>query len=240
LAKSDDRLKVLPTPVVSVEKRYVIVLDDDPLIPKLLEKIIAIKCVWFSSIDELVQTRQKWAPSAVFIDIHLGRGENGLTIIPLLKDRWPDSLLLVITADLDSKYLKQALLGGADDFIRKPFDPLDLRARIQSRIGDRIHHISNEWLEYSHLKISPVLGCVQFRSRRKPLKGNAMAVLMTMVSARGTLVTRNYLRYQVWGGATISENALDKQVSEVRRVLKSIGQPVRLRSVYGKGWVLSA
>lgn len=73
--------------------QYVITLDDDPIVSKIIEKSLSLRSVSFPTITEFTQRIPNMDPLAVFVDIHLANDQSGLDIVPQLRSRWPYSQL---------------------------------------------------------------------------------------------------------------------------------------------------
>lgn len=71
---------------------------------------------------------------------------------------------------------------------------------------------------------------------RLPLGGRALAVLSTLAEAGGALVTKDELFDAVWKGLAVEDNALQAQVSQLRRVLGA--ESGRLVAAHGRGYRL--
>ena len=69
-----------------------------------------------------------------------------------------------------------------------------------------------------------------------PIGGRALAVLSELAEAGGELVTKDELMARIWPNAVVEDNALQAQVSHVRRALG--GEAVRLVAVHGRGYRL--
>ncbi len=69
-------------------------------------------------------------PDVVLLDLHLP-GEDGLSLARFLRERYPVGIIMVTGAgDLVDRVV--GLEVGADDYVTKPFDPRELRARVRS------------------------------------------------------------------------------------------------------------
>ena len=97
---------------------YIVTLDDDPVMAKIIEETLRIKNFSFASSGPLLACAAEMSPIGAFIDIHL-EGECGLDIVPKLRSFWPTTALIVISGDESDQSISQALASGADDFIRK-------------------------------------------------------------------------------------------------------------------------
>lgn len=73
-------------------------------------------------------------PDLVLLDVALPDGD-GLSLCPVIRQRWPALPILVVTARADALTRTVALSAGCTDVITKPFDPDLLLARVGSVIG---------------------------------------------------------------------------------------------------------
>jgi two-component system OmpR family response regulator len=116
-----------------MEAVRVLVVDDDPAIREMLSEYlgehgydVAVAASGVAMRAELERAR----PAVVLLDIGLP-GEDGLTLARFLRERYELGILRVTGADAGGARVA-GLEGGADDYIAKPFDPRELRARIKS------------------------------------------------------------------------------------------------------------
>lgn len=101
-----------------------IIVDDDVDICFLLTLILKnknIKSVYANSIAEAKNIFVRYKPSVVFLDNHLPDG-MGIDFIPAIKEAYPETKILMITAHNSDANKKKAVAGGAEYFIGKPFN----------------------------------------------------------------------------------------------------------------------
>jgi len=65
------------------------------------------------------------APDLIFLDLNLP-DQDGLLVIPEIKKRAPEARIMVLTSYSDYKFVGQALKNGADGYILKSNEPVDL------------------------------------------------------------------------------------------------------------------
>ena len=223
----------------AVESKYTITLDDDPMVHRLITKVTGVQSLPFAHPDALLNQSQRLQPIAAFIDIFLGFDEaTGLDIIPHLNRVWPYTPIFVITAQELDRYVGQALAVGAKDFIKKPFSYEELKARFYIRIEEAAQIKENFQFQ---------LGDVDFDSNSRELVGKknrsylspfASSILVCLIRANGTMVSRDVLKRRVWGSLKVNDNCVDRRLSEIRRGLKDVGADLTVKSKYGKGVVL--
>ena len=118
-----------------------LIVDDDASIRKMLAEYLSGHGyeVYQADSGEAMRARMaQAAPSVVLLDIGLP-GEDGLTLARFLRERYRVGIIMVTGAG-DVVDRVAGLEVGADDYIAKPFDPRELRARLKSllrRLEDR-------------------------------------------------------------------------------------------------------
>lgn len=101
-----------------------LIIDDDVDICFLLTLILKnknIHSVYVNSITEAKGAFTKYNPSIIFLDNHLPDGV-GIDFIPTIKECYPKSRILMITAHNSESNKKKAISSGAEFFIGKPFN----------------------------------------------------------------------------------------------------------------------
>jgi len=131
-------------PETSVRRPTILVVDDDPTIPALIQAAVrqdGLDVVALERGDRLIETCQRQRPVLVILDVNLP-GEHGLSLLETLrKARTIQQVpILLITGYSDPRYVEAAFSGGASDFITKPFDLRDARARINRLIQVAADH----------------------------------------------------------------------------------------------------
>ena len=111
----------------------VLVVDDDPAIRKMLAEYLGAHGYEVALAASGVAMRaeiERASPAVVLLDIGLP-GEDGLTLARYLRERHDVGIIMVTGAgDVVDRVV--GLEVGADDYIAKPFDPRELRARLKS------------------------------------------------------------------------------------------------------------
>ncbi len=78
----------------------------------------------------------------VLTDLALGRGPDGMAVLERAKDLRPETAVVMITAHGSEKIAVEAMKGGAEDYIPKPFDNDEIRVVVK-RALDR-HRLERE------------------------------------------------------------------------------------------------
>lgn len=114
-------------------KQRVLVVDDEAEIREMLAEYLGSHGFEVLTAENGVSMRAllaKSAPDVVLLDVNLP-GEDGLTLARYIRERF-DLPIIMITAAGEVVDRVVGLEVGADDYLSKPFDPRELRARIKS------------------------------------------------------------------------------------------------------------
>lgn len=217
---------------------YSISVDRDPLAASALEAITGIKFLGYSSVDAFKSHSYTYPPAAVFVDVHLGLEENGLDLIPFIREKWPYSPILVVTTEPGGDAVGHALAAGADDFLRKPFDAKELVARMRARTTQLIEKSCRDTITFGDFVLNLHLCQLSGPAGSSSMSQSDARLLQYLAQANGMLITRAELKRKLWGNVVVSDNALDKKLHDVRSTLKSTGSCVRLTSSYRQGFSL--
>ncbi|MEA2170549.1 MAG: two-component system, chemotaxis family, chemotaxis protein CheY [Solirubrobacteraceae bacterium] len=122
-------------------KRTILVVDDDPLIRRLiattLEDVAGFDIVQAEDGQAAVETAAKQHPTIVFLDIDMPR-MDGITACRELRaaEGSRSATIVMLTAATDDRAERRAGEAGADLFLTKPFSPLEI-LQLVDKIGER-------------------------------------------------------------------------------------------------------
>jgi DNA-binding response OmpR family regulator len=225
--------------MVDQAQQYTITLDDDPMVGRIIQKTLGMRSVQFTSGESLLSEADNHKPTAVFIDIHLDSGVNGLQTIPVLKAKWPFCPIIVITSDPTDEAVNEALASGADDFVRKPIRPKELTARLRTRLMDHAEKEAKQVVHTGDITVDQAHHLLRGPQGDRYLSSTEINLLLSLVQAQGTTVPRAQLKSRCWDQIAVSDNALDRKVYEVRRALRDVGSKIEVGTSYGIGFSLS-
>jgi len=126
----------------------ILIADDDELIAELASEVLidaGHACGWVTSAAAAWACVQRKRPDILLLDQAMP-GESGMTLLRRLR-RSPmlyDLPVIMFTAMSGEQDEVQAIYAGAQDFLSKPFDPVDLAARVGRLIrlrGSRPRHV---------------------------------------------------------------------------------------------------
>ena len=120
-------------------ERTVLVVDDDPVILRLLEvnfEMEGFRVLTACDGQEGVQAAKEHAPDLVVSDVMMPR-VSGLELVRQLKAdaATRDIPVILLSAKAQVDDIRSGLDAGADDYVTKPFEPLELVDRVNKLLG---------------------------------------------------------------------------------------------------------
>lgn len=172
----------------------------------------------------------------ILLDVMLPR-KDGYTVCRELRRAGVKTPLIMLTARVQEAEKILGLELGADDYVTKPFSPLELCARIKAVLR-RTAPAQAKFCRFGEVEVD-FDRCLARRSGSfvdlTPLE---FKVLAALIEARGRLLSRDQLIESVWGkGVSIMDRVVDNHILNLRRKLEPTPtQPRYLLSVRGLGY----
>ena len=174
----------------------------------------------------------------VLIDIMLP-GIDGFEVCRKIR-RLGDVPIVMVTARSDSHDVVAGLEAGADDYLKKPFDPKELSARVRAllRRSKSIGTPSN--FSFDKLEIIADEGLVRISGKEVHLTRTEFKLLIELASNSGKVLSREDLLERVWGYDYFGDSRLvDVHVRRLRtKVEIDPANPRYVVTVRGMGYKL--
>jgi two-component system response regulator QseB len=159
-------------------------------------------------------------------------GKDGLSVLKALRASGNALPVLMITARdaLDDRVT--GLDGGADDYLVKPFELAELKARIRSLLRRRAGRVESE-LIHGNLALNPITHSVRFHDALINLSAREFSLLRALLERPGAVLSRAQLEEHLypWSEA-VESNAVEFIIYTVR---KKLGASV-IENIRGVGW----
>lgn len=116
-----------------------LVVDDEPRLRQVLLHLMradGFRCFEASNGAEAIEILEKQPITLVMSDMRMPR-VDGIELLRNIKERWPDTAVVMITAVADVEVAVHCLANGAIDYLTKPFHLEEVRARVQQALEKR-------------------------------------------------------------------------------------------------------
>ena len=158
-------------------------------------------------------------------------GTSGYELCSAIKARRNVPVVFLTAAERTESELTGFAVGG-DDYVRKPFDPAVLLARVRRLLRRADPVIVHGRLKLDTARMEAVSG-----DKRATLSRTEFAVLRLL--AEGGVVSQKKLIERLWdGGSYIDENTLYVSINRLREKLRDIGMDGAVVTVRGVGYRL--
>jgi two-component system OmpR family response regulator len=167
---------------------------------------------------------------------------DGLSILATLRNvgRATPVLILSALAAVDERV--RGLRAGGDDYLTKPFDGLELTARLNALLRRRAKHTEPSVLSVGDLTIEIGTREVRRAGQTIDLKPREYGLLEFLMQRPGQVVTRTMLFESVWNyHFNAQTNVIDMHIGNLRRKISLNGQlSLMIHTVRNVGYVLDA
>jgi DNA-binding response OmpR family regulator len=220
---------------------HILVVDDDPQIRELLTEYLTaneLQVSVASSGKQMSQILANEAVDLVVLDVRLA-GEDGMAIARSLREQSAIPIVM-LTGVRDEADRVMGLELGADDYLTKPFEMMELLARVEALLRRARTMAANASDSYA---FGPVH--VDFRSAEVRREGAQIdlstleiKLLRYFVEHRGAVLARDELLDKVWGyDATPVTRTVDVHVASLRQKLEANpSKPEYIVTVHGLGY----
>lgn len=173
--------------------------------------------------------------SLVILDIGLP-DISGFEVLTRMRRAGMRMPILILTARDALTDRVSGLDRGADDYLLKPFEPVELEARVRALVrrgaGD-----PNPILKVGALTLDQSTGNVRINDRPIDLRRREIAVLTSLARRAGQIVPKERISAEVFDyDDQVGSNALELYIGRLRKKLKPDGPKIRM--LRGVGYVL--
>ena len=218
--------------------KNILIIDDDIHIGNMLEEVLAKEGYGtaraFSGTEALLYLSSN-QPDLVLLDLMLP-GLNGEEVLPRIKD----IPVIVVSAKIGIDSKVDMLLGGAADYITKPFDTKELLARIAVQLRKSSNSVSAHILKYKELTLNTDTHTVTVCDTPIKITRTEYAILKLLMENPTQVITKSVMLDRISEDTPdCVESSLKVHVSNLRKKLREITEKDYIESVWGIGFKLA-
>lgn len=227
-----------------MSKESILIVDDEKEIRNLIS--IYLKNEGFHVLEacdgeEGLQLVKKHKVHLIVLDLMMPK-VDGIEMCMKVREiaEMPIIMLTAKSQDMDKI---GGLTIGADDYVTKPFNPLELIARIKSQLRrylkmSGIHSSNKEEMEVGDLRINTATHEVFVNNERVKLTPREFAILELLVSNPGIVMSAEQIYEKVWKEEAFqSENTVMVHIRKIReRIETNPRNPQYIKTVWGVGY----
>ena len=222
----------------------ILVVDDEPEIAELVE--VYLKSEGFSVVKcgtgtEALTALDRETIDLAILDVMLP-DISGFTLCGEIRKRFRFPVLM-LTAKVEDMDKITGLTIGADDYITKPFNPLELMARVKAQLRrctryNEADKGSGDVIDFNGLVINRATHECWLYDRELGLTPLEFDILWMLCENRGQVISAERLFESVWGEKYLDRN--NTVMVHIRRLREKMGEPSRnprfIKTVWGVGY----
>lgn len=219
--------------------KRILIIDDDIYIGNVLEEVLTREGYLvfraYSGTEAMLMLSQT-KPDLVLLDLMLP-GLNGEEVLPKIKG----IPVIIISAKVDVNSKVELLLGGAADYITKPFDTKELLARIAVQLRNVSLYNASSVLNFDAITLHIDTHFVSVNDHNIKLTRTEFAILKLLMQNSSQVITKSQLLDRISEDTPdCTEGSLKMHISNLRKKLREAGGRDYIEAVWGIGFKLTA
>lgn len=218
--------------------KTIAIVDDDVHIGNMLEELLlregyAVKRA-YSGTEALYLLGQS-KPDLVLLDLMLP-GLSGEEVLVRIEG----TPVIVLSAKMDVQDKVNLLLGGACDYLTKPFDTKELLARIAVQLRKPRNQPGSRVLQAGSLALDTAARTLHVREEAVKLTRTEYAILKLLMENPRQVVSKSLILDRIGRDTPdCTERSLKQHVSNLRKKLQDSGAENCIETVWGIGFTLT-
>lgn len=215
----------------------VLIIDDDVAIGNLEEEVLeraGYRVLRAYSGTEALLSLKDERPDLILLDLMLP-GLSGEELLPKLRG----IPVIVVSAKVAVRDKVELLLGGAADYITKPFDTAELSARVAVRLREGAASPAAKLCRYGELKLDTVSRRLTVGEHNVSLTRTECAILKLLMANPEQVIAKSVLLDRISADTPdCTESSLKTHISHLRAKLRTASGKDCIEAVWGIGFRL--
>ena len=215
--------------------KRILIIDDDIHIGNVLEETLSkegYQIFRAYSGTEALFVLSKSKPDLVLLDLMLP-GLNGEDVLPQIKG----IPIIVVSAKVDIDNKVDVLLGGAVDYVTKPFNMRELLARISVHLRNSESMLVSSELTFADIVLNTNTHIAKICNTEIKLTRTEYAILKLLMQNPTQVVTKSLLLDRISTDTPdCTESSLKMHISNLRKKLREENNKDYIEAVWGIGF----
>ncbi len=227
-------------PVGNQKKRTILVIDDDRDIVETIRGNLLLDgydvlCAYDGR--EGLDMAKRHRPDLILLDLNLP-DIDGIKVCEIMRREF-DFPIVMLTARDGLSDMVLGLECGADDYVVKPFNFLELSARIKALFKRVERSLVKNYYQTQDFSIDFKTRIVLIRGKEVRLTKTEFELLELFISYPGEVLSRDFIINQIWRDSQLyhSSRAVDVHVQRLRKKIEpNVESPRYIVTVAGVGY----
>lgn len=175
----------------------------------------------------------------VILDLMLPNldGKNFTKIVRDISSEYGEPVIIMLTAKTEIEDVLDGLEIGADDYMKKPFDPRELVLRIKKFLKTSDREIKNEKYRFKDIEIDESRHIVIANGEEVELSKKEYDLLLLLIKNKDLVITRERILDKVWNSSYYTgDRTVDVYISKLRDKIPELSGCIK--TVKGVGYKL--
>ena len=218
-----------------------LVVEDDPVSARLIEQALKAENMVSEAAgcgEDGIELAKLYDFDIIVLDLRLP-DIDGYEVVRRLRAAKVPTPILILSGRSDPTDKVRGLMGGADDYLTKPFNKAELIARIQAIVRRSKGHAESV-IRTGKLLVNMDARSVEADGRRLHVTGKEYSILELLSLRKGTTLTKEMFLDHLYGGMDEPEvKIIDVFICKLRKKLaEATGGEHYIETVWGRGYVL--
>jgi two-component system cell cycle response regulator CtrA len=218
-----------------------LVIEDDPVSARLIESALKgenMVCEPADCGEDGIELAKLYDFDIIVLDLRLP-DVDGYEVVRRLRGAKAQTPVLILSGRSDPTDKVRGLVGGADDYLTKPFNKAELVARIQAIVRRSKGH-AESIIRTGKLVVNMDARSVDVEGKRLHVTGKEYSILELLSLRKGTTLTKEMFLDHLYGGMDEPElKIIDVFICKLRKKLaQATGGDHYIETVWGRGYVL--
>lgn len=219
----------------------ILIVDDERDIRELIRLHVeqhGMRALEADSGRAAITVLQRCTVDLIVLDLMMDES-SGFEVLHHLRDARIDTLVIVVSARGKETDKVQTLDLGADDYVTKPFSPIELVARIQANLRryGRIAIADDRTIRRDGFVLDLATFELHTGEKTLSLTPTESSILFVLMRHSNEVLTRSDIARNVWNHDNIDASTINVYINQLRKKIEeNPGQPAHIQTVRGVGY----
>ncbi len=207
----------------------ILVVEDDESISSIIKYNLKKAGYMVNLVDngnDAIDSAKSSPPDLVLLDWMLP-GMTGIDVCKALRSQ-PETMnipIIMLSAKGEEIDKITGLERGADDYITKPFSPVELSARIKAVLRRIRPAFSGKFLDFDDIKIDLSMHSVERAGKELKLSPIEFKILQSLMENPGRVLSRESIMDKIWGtDIYVGTRTIDVHITRLRKALIAVSK----------------
>lgn len=228
-----------------MEKKLLYIADDEINIQELIKMFLqkegyAVQV--FSDGEAVLKAFKENSPDMLILDIMMPE-LDGFSLCSEIRKTSNVPIIIVSAKDKEADKIAGLMLGS-DDYMTKPFSPVELVLRVKSifkRIEfEKIPVVNKDSISIADVTIYPESRCAECNGQDLKLTPMEFNLILYLAQNINKGIGREELLNKVWGfDSEVDTRATDDMIKRIRKKLANLNSTLKIETLWGFGFMIS-